>query len=109
MRRLPLIGAALACLGLVGCGTSASGSCDAPSNPAVFELGTGEACFERLTPGQTRCNRRRVSRRRRRPSAARFAQQSAGGAEIVTLDEGAATFAVRPLATGEPAKIAAKR
>ncbi|MEO5731958.1 MAG: FecR domain-containing protein, partial [Byssovorax sp.] len=32
---------------------------------------------------------------------ARFAQRSAGGAETVTLDEGAATFAVRPLATGE--------
>jgi TolA-binding protein len=32
---------------------------------------------------------------------ARFAQQSAGGAETVTLDEGAATFAVRPLAAGE--------
>ena len=32
---------------------------------------------------------------------ARFAQQSAGGAETVTLDEGAATFAVRPLSAGE--------
>jgi TolA-binding protein len=31
---------------------------------------------------------------------ARFAQQSAGGAETVTLDEGAATFAVRPLSAG---------
>jgi TolA-binding protein len=32
---------------------------------------------------------------------ARFAQQSVGGAETVTLDEGAATFVVRPLAAGE--------
>ena len=32
---------------------------------------------------------------------ARFAQRSADGAETVTLDEGAATFAVRPLAASE--------
>jgi TolA-binding protein len=32
---------------------------------------------------------------------ARFAQHTAGGAETVTLDEGAATFVVRPLAAGE--------
>jgi TolA-binding protein len=32
---------------------------------------------------------------------ARFAQRSADGAETVTLDEGAATFAVRPLAANE--------
>jgi hypothetical protein len=53
MQRLTSIGAALAFLGLAGCETSAPGSCDPPSNPAVFELGTGEACFEQLTPGQT--------------------------------------------------------
>jgi TolA-binding protein len=32
---------------------------------------------------------------------ARFAQRTAAGAETVTLDEGAATFVVRPLAKGE--------
>lgn len=32
---------------------------------------------------------------------ARFAQQSAGSTETVTLDEGAATFSVRPLLAGE--------
>ncbi|MEP7124043.1 MAG: FecR domain-containing protein [Byssovorax sp.] len=32
---------------------------------------------------------------------ARFAQRTEGGAETVTLDEGAATFVVRPLAKGE--------
>ena len=32
---------------------------------------------------------------------ARFSQHTAGGAETVTLDEGAATFTVRPLAAGE--------
>jgi hypothetical protein len=54
MRRLTITTAALFLLGLAGCdGASASGSCDAPDSPAVFELGTGEACFERLTPGQT--------------------------------------------------------
>ena len=45
--------AALALLGLTGCGGSTgSGSCDAPDSPAAFELGTGEVCFERLTAGQ---------------------------------------------------------
>ncbi len=46
------MGAALALLGLTGCGSGA-GSCDAPSSPAAFELGTGEVCFARLAPGQT--------------------------------------------------------
>lgn len=40
-------------LGLTACGTSGSGACATPEAPAVFELGTGETCFERLTPGQT--------------------------------------------------------
>lgn len=35
--------------------TSSSGGpvCADPPNPEVFEVGTGETCFERLTPGQT--------------------------------------------------------
>lgn len=41
-------------LGVTGCGgSSGAGSCDEPESPAAFELGTGEACFERLTAGQT--------------------------------------------------------
>jgi hypothetical protein len=28
-------------------------ACDPPSSPIAFELGTGEKCFERLTPGGT--------------------------------------------------------
>lgn len=47
------MGAALTLLALPGCGgSSGSGACSAPESPAVFELGTGEACFERLTAGQ---------------------------------------------------------
>jgi hypothetical protein len=54
MRRLTSTGAALVLLGLSSCGSSSSaGSCDEPASPAVFELGTGEACFERLTALQT--------------------------------------------------------
>jgi hypothetical protein len=61
MRRLTTMRAGLALFSLFslgalgvlcGCGSSGSGSCDAPSNPAAFEMGTGEVCFERLTPGQ---------------------------------------------------------
>src|SRR4051794_24908042 len=53
MRRLTMMGAALTLLALTGCGSGGgSGSCDAPESPAVFELGTGETCFERLTSGQ---------------------------------------------------------
>ncbi len=48
-----MTGAALTLLGLTGCGSGAgSGSCDAPESPAVFELGTGQTCFERVTAGQ---------------------------------------------------------
>jgi hypothetical protein len=54
MRRLTTIGGTLTLLGLIGCGgSSGSGSCATPESPAVFELGTGETCFERLSPGQT--------------------------------------------------------
>ena len=58
MRRLTTMGAGLVLvaigglLSVEGCSSSGSGSCDVPSNPAAFELGTGEVCFERLTPGQ---------------------------------------------------------
>jgi hypothetical protein len=53
MRRLTTIGGALTLLALSGCGgSSGSGSCATPDSHAVFELGTGEACFERLTSGQ---------------------------------------------------------
>lgn len=48
--------AATLCLpGLTGCGSSTSSdvSCSEPTSPAIFELGTGRDCFERLTPGQT--------------------------------------------------------
>lgn len=57
MQRLTSTGAVLAFLwlpALTGCGgASGAESCAAPPNPAVFELGTGDTCFERLTPGQT--------------------------------------------------------
>ena len=46
------MGAALTLLGLSGCNSTGSGSCDAPESPAAFEIGTGEICFERLTAGQ---------------------------------------------------------
>lgn len=35
-----------------GTGTDTDIVCDDPPMPAVFELGTGEKCFSRLTPGQ---------------------------------------------------------
>lgn len=42
-------------LGLMGCSSEEGPSteCTAPDNPAAFEVGTGEACFERLSEGQT--------------------------------------------------------
>lgn len=57
MQRLTSTGAVLVLLwlpALTGCGdASGAESCVAPPDPAVFELGTGDTCFERLTPGQT--------------------------------------------------------
>jgi hypothetical protein len=45
---------ALGLAALAGCGSSSdAASCEAPTSPAAFELGTGDTCFERLTPGQT--------------------------------------------------------
>jgi hypothetical protein len=40
-------------IAIVGCGGAGDGSCEAPAAPAVFELGSGETCFERLKAGQT--------------------------------------------------------
>lgn len=38
-------------LGSVGC--HGGSACVTPPHPAVFELGTGDTCFQRLTTGQT--------------------------------------------------------
>jgi hypothetical protein len=34
-------------------GTGGGPTCTPPADPQTFELGTGQTCFERLTPGQT--------------------------------------------------------
>lgn len=39
--------------GASGTGGTGGAACVAPPSPPVFEVGTGESCFTRLTPGQT--------------------------------------------------------
>src|SRR5688572_23369213 len=58
------LGLALATAAVAGCGGEGAGDgghgagvslpdCEAPPDPQPFEIGTGELCFERVTPGQT--------------------------------------------------------